>query len=76
MPDAEDPQPPASEDHDHKATAPTALEEEEYHEHADRYMERLNEAAEGLQETRQDVEVDYSVGLSILQSLTQHLTNV
>ena len=42
---------------------PTEITEEEYHEHADRYLDTLNEQAEALQESRQDVEVDFSVSV-------------
>ncbi|KAK5119290.1 hypothetical protein LTR85_007646 [Meristemomyces frigidus] len=63
MPDTHEPQPPSSEEHEVKATAPTEVSDEEYHEHADRYMERLNEKAEALQESREDVEVEFSAGV-------------
>lgn len=60
MPDTHDPQPPDN-GPEHKATSPTDVSDEEYHEHSDRYMESLNEKAEAVQEGREDVEVDFSV---------------
>jgi len=64
MPDSEDPQPPNPEPEAHQTTVPTEVSEDEYHEHADRYMNTLNERAEALQESREDVEVEYSVRLA------------
>lgn len=62
MPDSEDPPPPQQEAakvvH---ATQPTDLGEEEYHTHADEVMNAVHEKAEQLQESREDVEVEYSV---------------
>ena len=61
MPDAEIPVAPEPEPDAHGIAAPTDVSDEEFHEHADRYMESLNEKAEALQDSRQDVEVEYSV---------------
>jgi len=60
MPHTADPAPPDNEPH-HEAGAHADLSEEEYHHHADRYMDTLHEKAEELQEGREDVEVDYAV---------------
>ena len=61
MPDTHDPQPPKADEGPEHQTAPAEITEEEYHEHADRYMESLVERAEELQEEREDVEVEYAV---------------
>ena len=60
MPDTPDPKPPhnAAEDNAHQSTA---ISDEEYTERADEYMNAIHEKAEQLQETREDVEVEYSV---------------
>ncbi|KAF2858335.1 Frataxin [Piedraia hortae CBS 480.64] len=42
---------------------PTPISEEKYHDRADHFMDALNERAEKLQETRDDVEVEYSAGV-------------
>lgn len=42
---------------------PTPLEDEEYHVIAEAWMDAINEQAEAMQEARDDVEVEYSVGL-------------
>ena len=65
MPDAEIPKAPEPEPDAHAVTAPADVSDEEFHEHADRYMESLNEKAEALQDSRQDVEVEYSVRSSV-----------
>jgi len=63
MPDTSDPQPPDNESATPAAhgLVATEISDEEYHEHADRFMDALNERAEQLQEGREDVEVEYSV---------------
>jgi hypothetical protein len=70
MPETSNPQPPSQESLDSakaetKAVAPTAISVAEYHEHADRYMDAVHEKAEQVQESREDVEVEYSVSLSL-----------
>ncbi len=60
MPHTEEPEAPDLEPH-HEAGAHADLSDEEYHLHADRYMETLQEKAEELQEGREDVEVDHAV---------------
>jgi frataxin len=61
-PESEDPQPKEAEDQI-TATSPTDLTNEEYHEVADRYMDKMVAALEELQEDREDVDVEFSVGL-------------
>jgi len=65
MPDTSDPQPPDNESATPAAhgLVATEISDEEYHEHADRFMDALNERAEQLQEGREDVEVEYSAGV-------------
>ncbi|EMC95074.1 hypothetical protein BAUCODRAFT_47876, partial [Baudoinia panamericana UAMH 10762] len=63
MPDTHDPQPPSTTEPHHDAKQPTEVSEEEYHEHADRFMDSLHDRAEELQEERQDVEVEYAAGV-------------
>ena len=62
MPETDHPHPPPEEAA--KATQPTqpaAVAEDEYHARADEYLDALREKAEQLQESRGDVEVEYSV---------------
>ena len=61
MPDAEDPQPPSRADEAPEVQVPTQVSDEEYHAHADQYMNAINEKAEAMQEAREDVEVEFSV---------------
>lgn len=61
MPETEDPKPPSIETSGHIVQQPTEISDAEYHLHADRFMEALHEEAEKIQETREDVEVEYSV---------------
>lgn len=78
MPDTAEPSPSNPEPEAHKVTAPTELSDDEYHELADRYMDHLCEKAEQLQETREEVDVEFSVsarsielsGLTDLESTT------
>lgn len=64
MPDSEDPQPPKTDSvAAQNSTSPAELDEQSYEEHAERFMNALNEQAEELQEGRDDVEVEYSVRL-------------
>ncbi|KAK0255961.1 Mitochondrial matrix iron chaperone [Friedmanniomyces endolithicus] len=62
MPHTEEPEAPDLEPHP-EAGVHADLSDEEYHLHADRYMERLQEQAEELQEGREDVEVDHAAGV-------------
>lgn len=61
MPDTEDPQPPKEKPEEGPPKQPTELTDEEYAIVADEYMELVHEKAELIQETREDVEVEYSV---------------
>lgn len=62
MPDAEEPEPPKVEKAETpRPTEPTELSEEDYHEHADAFVDSVHEKAEQIQETRDDVEVEYAV---------------
>lgn len=63
MPDTEEPKAPQEDPAEaSRATQPTEVSEEEYHERSEEFMNALNEKAEALQEGREDVEVEYSVG--------------
>ena len=65
MPDTHDPQPPNRVEENRAVQQPTELDNEEYHARADEYLDTVHEKAEMLQEAREDVEVDYSVRLTI-----------
>lgn len=73
MPDSEDPQPPNRVE-EHRMTQPTEIDEEEYHTHADQYMDAIHEKAEEMQEEREDVEVEYSVRFHKVQTACPKLT--
>jgi frataxin len=60
MPDAENPAPPKTEETE-LPSVPTSISEEEYHEHADAYLNDLVERLEEAQEKDPQIEVDYSV---------------
>lgn len=60
MPDAENPAPKQSEDHE-TPTVPTDIPTTEFHERADDYLNELVERLEEKQETNPDIEVEYSV---------------
>lgn len=63
MPDTEEPKPPPEQPAETvRATQPTEISDEEYHDRSEEFMNTLNEKAELLQEGREDVEVEYSVG--------------
>lgn len=62
MPDAEHPEPPPEDSVQPTRTA-TDISESDYHEHADEYMNKMNERAEELAEQRDDVEVEFAVSL-------------
>ncbi|KAF2839634.1 Frataxin [Patellaria atrata CBS 101060] len=61
MPDAQDPGPKESESPEQKA--PAQISSEQYHEIADQYLEELNSKLEAMQESREDMEVEYSAGI-------------
>jgi hypothetical protein len=63
MPDSEDPAPPAIES-EPKPTTPTEIDDDEFHLHADQFLNSVHEKAEAIQEGREDVEVDYAVCLA------------
>ena len=60
QPDQEEPQPKVAEANDH-IVDPTPIEEAEYHEHAEKLLEEIVVKIEELQESREDVDADYSV---------------
>ena len=60
MPDTEDPVPKETESHQ-EHLEPTPLEDDEFHEHADRYLEEVVSKVEEVGESREDVDVEYSV---------------
>lgn len=60
MPDTENPEPPKTDDLEEQRVV-AEIEEEDYHLHADEYLNNLYERAEQVMEQRDDVEVDYSV---------------
>lgn len=59
-PDQEDPAPKESQPTEHLQD-PTPLEDEEYHERAELYLEEIVSRVEELQESKEDLELDYSV---------------
>ncbi|KAK7713839.1 Mitochondrial matrix iron chaperone [Botryosphaeria dothidea] len=64
IPDAENPPPKESESSDSVAGAqPTEISLSEYHEHADRYLELLQQKLEDKQDAGEGVEVEYSAGV-------------
>lgn len=67
MPDTEKPQPPKEVPETARPTQPTEVSDEEYHERSEEFMDALNEKAEGLQEGREDVEMEYSVSYLITE---------
>jgi len=62
MPDSSDP-PPKESEVSEEVTAPTYVSTSEYNKLADAYLEELHDRLEQQQETRQDLEVEYSVRL-------------
>ncbi|KAH7399098.1 arabinogalactan endo-1,4-beta-galactosidase [Phaeosphaeria sp. MPI-PUGE-AT-0046c] len=62
MPDAENPAPKKSEDHD-QPSAPAELSTEEFHERADAYLNELVEKLEQAQEKDPQIEVEYAAGV-------------
>lgn len=65
MPHTDEPSPSNPEPDTHKISIPTEISNDEYHEHADRYLESVHERAEQLAENREDVDVEYSVSPSL-----------
>ena len=63
MPDQENPAPPQEVPEEAPPTQPTPIDDDEYHTRSDEWMNAINEKAEAMQEEREDVEVEYSVGL-------------
>ncbi|KAK4555509.1 Mitochondrial matrix iron chaperone [Recurvomyces mirabilis] len=64
MPDTHEPKAPDNDEQSpQNEVLPAEVNEDEYHEHADRYMNILHERAEELQEERNDVEVEYAAGV-------------
>ncbi|WPH03471.1 Hypothetical protein R9X50_00635100 [Acrodontium crateriforme] len=64
MPDTPDPKPPQNADDGiTPASQPTEITEDEYHRQSDLYLNNLVEQAELLQESREDVEVEFSAGV-------------
>ncbi|GAB7350194.1 hypothetical protein MBLNU459_g0855t2 [Dothideomycetes sp. NU459] len=61
-PDSEDPQPKESQPIEH-VREPTPLEDEEYHERAEQYLDEIVARVEELQENKEDLELDYSAGV-------------
>ena len=59
MPDSENPSTPEREDTTNYIAA--EISDEDFHQLADEFLEKLNDRCEAIQENRQDVEVDYSV---------------
>lgn len=62
MPDSENPAPKESEPSE-RPTVPTDISTSEYHERADEYLNELVTRLEQAQESRVDLEVDYSAGV-------------
>lgn len=60
MPDTENPSTPKREA-DLSALTPADISDEEFHTLSDAFMEKVHEKAEQVQETREDVEVEYAV---------------
>ncbi|EOD47348.1 Frataxin-like protein [Neofusicoccum parvum] len=64
IPDAENPPPKQSEASDSVAgTQPTDISLSEYHEHADKFLELLQQKLEDKQDAGEGVEVEYSAGV-------------
>lgn len=65
MPESENPPEPKTESHKNPshpaATEATPLTDQEFHEHADRYLNEVVQQIEELQESRQDVDFEHAV---------------
>lgn len=75
MPDAENPAPKQSEDIE-QPTTPTDISIEEYNQRADEYLDELVSRLEAEQETRPDVDVEYSVCLGVRLPGDSTLTDI
>jgi len=60
MPHSEDPEPPNAEAHEDASKA-ADMSEDEFHEHADRYLEALVAKVEEMQESKEDLDIEYAV---------------
>ena len=60
FPETDNPEPKESEPL-HEIKEPTPLEDEEYHERAEQYLDEVVTKAEELQEEKQDIDVEYAV---------------
>jgi frataxin len=65
-PESEDPHPKPAESNT-RAASPAELTIEEYHKLSDEYIDAVVSRMEQLQEERDDVDVEYSVSISLLQ---------
>ena len=75
QPDQEEPAPKESEDI-HTLRDPTPISDEEYNEHAEKLLEEICAKIEEMQESRDDVDAEYSVCFSLsLHTITSILTN-
>lgn len=63
-PDSEEPAPKEAEPMQ-EHTEPTPLEEDEYHERAEQYLQEIVSRVEEVQESKGEVEVDYSVSFPL-----------
>ena len=60
FPETDDPEPKESEPL-HEVNAPTQLEEGEFHERADQYLEEIVARTEELQESKEDIDLEFAV---------------
>jgi hypothetical protein len=70
LPETEDPQPPEPAEH-HSPLTPADLTDKEYHELADQYLDRMLTTLEELQDSREDIDVEYSVGFQLPVSMAR-----
>lgn len=63
QPDQEEPKPVEAEDN-HDISEPTPIDDAEYHERAELLLEEIVQKMEEMQESRDDVDAEYSVCLS------------
>lgn len=63
MPDTENPKSPKIEDPAEGALTPAEISDDEFHTLSDAFLEKVHEKAEQVQETREDVEVEFAVSL-------------
>lgn len=74
-PETDDPQPKQPEAHTTSAAAPTEITMDEYHLVSDAYMDTILARLEQLQESREDVDVEFSV-CALCSSLTLFLSHL